>query len=348
MYRAVRKVRSIKSSAALCSRLLGSNGLQSADGDSKNAKYLKSDDQLTYDDRPQIQEVGLRSTKPNTFEKRREIFSNLNKELRNDYKIKQMDKYYNDELVQSLEHCDSMAGLLKNIESQTSRLRTDHLEVIYEKIGMLCKEAKRKMSAQEYEQLKEAVRSSHIYVSLLIRTMQLIRELDNSCLVKQLVAFRLLDQDPGSKIMAITCQMLKHKVNGLQLEEIQDCLKVLSSYSIGTSLDAFFNAFYPALLLVASSKITSNAYDYEDVDLVIYFFVVLTRTGNFEFCYDAALRLVQVLLLKENQLDSRQAARLLQQIERIRFPTSFPSDDARLFEQLVSKCVIAKRKEICE
>lgn len=339
MYRALWNIRKIKARTVPCTRLLGSNGLQPENGEPKSVKpNFNEKDQLATDESQIQTEVGPRPTKMTTFEKRRAIFSNLNKELQTDYRIKQMNRYYNDELVQRLEHCEGVPVLLETIEPRVGELRTDHLEVIYEKINMLCVKAKKQMPTQEYEELKEIVRSSPAFVMLLARTMQLIRELDNSCLVKQLLTFRLLDQDPATKIMAATCQMLKHKVNDLQLEEIKDCLRVLASYSFDSRLDNFFNTFYQALLLVASGKILSNRYDYEDVELAICFFVVLTRWGNFEQCYNASIRLVRVLLLEENQLDFHQATRLLRQIKQIEFPCPFPYPDFNLFKQLISKC----------
>lgn len=318
-----------------CTRLLRSNRLQPENDEPKRLKQ-NEEDQLATSDRSQIQTAS--PTKMTTFEKRRAIFSNLNKELQTDYRIKQMDRYYNDDLVQSLEYCSSMSDLLKAIEPRVNELRTDHLEVIYEKINMLLEQAKSQTSTQEYEELKDAVRSSPSYVMLLARTMQLIRELDNNCLVQQLLTLGLLEQNSASKIMAATLQMLKHKVNDLQLTEIRDCLRALASYSVDSRLGNFLDAFYQALLLVASGKILSNRYDHEDVELAIGFFVALTSLNNFEGCYKAAIRLVEVLLLKQNQLDFHQATRLLGQIKEIEFPSHFPSSDSDLFKQLISKC----------
>ena len=340
-------------------RSFGSNGLRSSNGHPRGVKDLKEDqnptstlmattcqmldecvkeNQQTYDDRSQIQAASPRPAKLSTFEKRKELLLNLPKELKTDYRIKQMDKYYNDDLVKTLEFCDSMAGLLKIIQPCVNELRTDHLEVIYEKIGALCEKDKETMSTAEYREFREAVRSSHVFISLMVRTLELIRELDSSCLVKQFRVFSLVGQDPTSKIMATTCQMLKHTVNDLQLEEINDCLKIMSSYSRDSPLANFLNAFYQALLLVASSKILSNKYDHENIEMVIDFFNVLIRSDNFEEFYDATLRLVDALLQEENELDFYQATRLLRKIKQTQFPISFPLDDFDLFEQLITKC----------
>lgn len=254
----------------------------------------------------------------------------LEQELRNDYRVKQMDKYYNDSLMMSLDECDHLPTLLNLIRPYFNKMRPDHLEMIYYKMNLLLL----KLNRTEIEELNEHVRNSENYNLLLGCTLRQIRMLDERCLVNALKTFSLVNQDPNSKIVIVVLEMIKHKINHLGLESILDCFFALELYSKNyadqTNLTSVLNV---ALLQVANYKILSNKYDYENVDLVLKF-VELNLEANFRIKLRVVAHLLEPLI--EIDLNFEQSVKLLKLLKEIKRERRLKKQ--MMYSNLIEKC----------
>ena len=214
-------------------------------------------------------ELILRKEKKSSFVRRKEIFEELEPKLKNDYRIKKMEKFYNDELIENLDKTSNINELLNVIEPfLDNKLRPDHLELIYFKINQLGLELK-ESNNDNLNEFNKFIKSSPIYNLLLYCTFKMIRELDNRTLTNALITFSLIKQNSDNKVVISVIEMLKHKLNSLELDEIKDCLLALKYYYKETNLNNFIQVFSYALLEIGSSKILSNKYDYENIEFVI-------------------------------------------------------------------------------
>ena len=158
-----------------------------------------------------------------------------------------MFNYYNDELVLNLDKCTNLNELLNIIEQFKINLRIDHLELIYEKINSIFYNLKEQnLSTNDF---KDQLINSSTYNLILTLTLKWIRELNTNCLTNCLKTFSYLNQDTETKIVNVVLEMLKHRLNQLEINEIDDCLFAFDQYTnLSTKLVAIFKK---ALLEVA-------------------------------------------------------------------------------------------------
>ena len=359
MYKSILKLQRLKTTIVLNRLFCESNYVHRLNKDVTRSKkhrlrrssqhYLRSEEQtelLQFKSSTELDRLKEKSS----FKSRRKMFDILKPELRNDYRIKQMYLHYNDSLSQALDNCVNLFNLLNLIKSQITELKLNHIELIYDKLSILVLESKNSLNDLDYLQLLNLVRTSNDFKLLLKRTMQLIRELDKNCLMKQLKALHLINQNPESKIFKITLEMLKHKMNDLELDQIYDCLNISfsflsSNYSItsnnSTSLSAFFSAFNHALLLVSKNQVLSNRFNFEDTELVSKFFIIFLIKNTLNEDLDVILRLSKALLLEKNELNLKQACNLLKAFKAIEIlPKELENGEDKLkaINRLIKKC----------
>ena len=250
-----------------------------------------------------------------SFEKSKLIFDEIDSDLRNDYRIKKMDRFYNDEIVEHVSTCQNVNNLLEFIGHPTVKLLPHHIECVYDKLNTLCNELK-KNDVHHFRSTFETIRSSPGYNLLLKRTLQLIRELDNRTLVNQLDFFNLIEQNADTKIVMVTLEMLKHKLNDLELDEIGRCLFVFDSNS-NKKLSNFFLTFRHALLQVAKIKIMSNQFDYENFDLVTGFLRIFASVDS-RSNVDVIIHLNRALLQSKVEWTCLQAVQLLDVLKSLK------------------------------
>lgn len=198
-----------------------------------------------------------------------------------------------DDLTRNIKSSKNLNDLLDLIEPYQSTLNNDQLVSIFGKIKELAFEIKSNEYASLVEQMKlktevkksiekfrQTAESSDVFKQLLNQTNSLINNLDTICLIDLLEILNLLKYDPKSEIIVNNLNVLRSRLNNLNLNEIKKCLEIMHHYLHHQSATVQFFKFNQDLLRIANKMILNDKLNLNDIQSISRCYFIFLKPEN--------------------------------------------------------------------
>lgn len=218
-----------------------------------------------------------------------------------------------DELIDKIKHSLNILNLFELIHPHITQLDSYQIRIIFNKINDLSYTSR--SNEINFIHFKKTMEQSMVFKLLLNQVNYSLINLEGDCLITLLHTFNLLDENIHNELIKNTVQILRNKLDSLNLTEINKCLFILSSYSdLSLSKNNLFK-LNQELIESARTKILNDEFNHKDINTITRLFHVFLKPEN-DRDHQVITHLTELLLPPTTILNLKQSVKILRRIKQ--------------------------------
>ena len=280
----------------------------------------------------------------------KEKVTKSNQTAKLDSKIEIVDDIENNILIVNLNQSDLLSLFKKIIPHELDRLKSNHLELIFDKVNLYLKD-EIKTSKSDFAQIQNSIKSQSSFKLLLDHTLKVKDGLNLKCLSSLFTMLHLINENPNGELSKTAFNLLKQYANDPEFSyELIDCLETTSAYSsllnFKSRSEKYSNKnrysfdFDIFLLRMIKVKTIETNFQFKDLVIVVKLLNILLSRKILDENVNFIMKLARFLLESDKNLDLAHASSLIANLKNVRrFPKKLNyEENLDIFKQLIFKC----------